>query len=196
MKNARLAVILVVAALGMVGAAYASVPLYRVFCQVTGFDGTVRKASAAPTKTLDRTMTVRFDTNVRDLDFEFAPEQRVQEIKIGETALAFFKVTNRSNRDVTARAVYNVVPETAGPYFQKLDCFCFTEQTIKAGQTVEFPMTYFIDPEMATDPETNRMREVVLSYTFFPAVAAKPTAASTPKVSPRPALGGRTAQGL
>jgi len=195
-RNARLALICLACAFGMVGAAYAAVPLYRMFCEVTGFDGTVRKAVAAPTKTLDRVMTVRFDTNVRGVDFAFVPETRTQDIKIGETALAFFKVTNRSDRDVTARAVYNVVPETAGPYFQKLDCFCFTEQTIKAGQTVEFPMTYFIDPEMVTDPETSRVREVVLSYTFFPAEAPARTAAAAPKVSPSTALGGPAAKGL
>jgi len=191
-RNARIAILCAVLAFGMVGAAYAAVPLYRLFCQVTGYDGTVRRAEAAPTKALERTMTVRFDTNVRDLDFEFRPEVTTQEVKIGETALAFFKVTNRSERPVTARAVYNVVPETAGAYFQKLECFCFTEQTIGAGQTVEFPMTYFIDPEIVSDPETRRMREITLSYTFYP--AAEPTAQAA--VSAPRALGGPAAQGL
>jgi len=191
-RNARIAILCAVLALGMVGAAYAAVPLYRLFCQVTGFDGTVRRAEAAPARTLDRTMTVRFDTNVRDLDFEFRPEVNFQEVRIGETALAFFKVTNRSDRAVTAQAVYNVVPETAGAYFQKLECFCFSEQTIGPGQTVEFPMTYFIDPELASDPATKRMREITLSYTFYP--VAKPAAQAA--VSATPALGGRAAQGL
>lgn len=199
-RNARVALICLAFAFGMVGAAYAAVPLYRIFCQVTGFDGTVRRAEAAPTKAIDRTITVRFDTNVRGVPFDFDPQVRTQDIQIGKPALAFFKVTNRSDRAVVAQAAYNVVPETAGPYFQKLECFCFTEQTLQPGQTIEFPMTYFVDPEMASDPETRTMNEIVLSYTFFPVEkpqgARKPPAAKEARVLAPAGLGGTPANGL
>lgn len=195
-KNARLALICLIAAFGMVGAAYAAVPLYRIFCQVTGFDGTVRRAKAPPKQALDQTLTVRFDTNVRGVPFEFQPEVRSQEIRIGKPALAFFKVTNTSDRPVTAQAAYNVVPETAGPYFQKLECFCFTEQTLQPGQTVEFPMTYFVDPKFASDPETRTMPEVTLSYTFFPVETPKAQARAATPVSAPQGLGGTPANGL
>ncbi len=191
-RNARIGILCGVLAFGMVGAAYAAVPLYRLFCQVTGFDGTVRQAAKAPDKILERTMTIRFDTNVRGVDFEFEPETTTQDLRIGEAGLAFFKVTNNSDKPVVAQAAYNVVPETAGPYFQKLECFCFTEQTLQAGETIEFPMTYFIDPELAEDPETRRMQEITLSYTFYP--VEKP--AAPVKVSTGAALGGNATAGL
>ena len=152
----------------MIGAAYASVPLYKLFCQVTGFDGTVRRADVAPDTVLGKTMTVRFDANTRGLPFTFTSEQTSQTVKIGETKLAFFKVTNHSDKPVRARAIYNVVPEQAGAYFQKLQCFCFTDQTIAAGATIEMPVLYFIDPEYAEDVNTKGKPEVTLSYTFFP----------------------------
>jgi len=195
-RNARVAIFCVIGVLAMTGAAYAAVPLYRMFCEVTGFDGTVRRAKAPPKQALDKTITIRFDTNVRGVPFEFQPEVRTQDVRIGKPALAFFKVTNTSDRPVTAQASYNVVPETAGPYFQKLECFCFTEQTLKPGETVEFPMTYFVDPEMASDPETRGMGEVTLSYTFFP--VEKPAARPAPqaRVSAPAALGGTPANGL
>jgi cytochrome c oxidase assembly protein subunit 11 len=139
---------------GMIGAAYAAVPLYKLFCQVTGFDGTVRKAEVAPSRVLDRKITVRFDANIRELPWKFQALQPKQDIRIGDTGLAFFKVTNPSDKPITGRALYNVVPEQAGPYFQKLECFCFTSQTIQPGQTVEFPVVYFVDPQYADDPET------------------------------------------
>ncbi|MBX7249655.1 MAG: cytochrome c oxidase assembly protein [Caulobacteraceae bacterium] len=195
-RNARLALICLVAAFGMVGAAYAAVPLYRVFCQVTGFDGTVKRAKAAPTRTLDRPMTVRFDTNVSGVPFTFEPEVRQQEIKVGKPALAFFRVTNTADHPVTAQAVYNVVPEAAGAYFEKLECFCFTEQTLQPGQTVEFPMTYFVDPKLAEDHETRGIQEVTLSYTFYPAVASSGAPRPPGSVSNTSGLGGKPAKGL
>ena len=166
-RNARLAIICAAVFFGMVGLAYASVPLYRAFCQLTGFDGTVRKADAAPTKILDRKLTIRFDANVRDLPWSFTPEQVSQEVKIGDTGLAFYKVTNHGKTPITGRASYNVIPESAGLYFQKLECFCFTDQTVQPGQTVEFPVVYFVDPKFAEDFETKGAQEVTLSYTFF-----------------------------
>lgn len=161
----------------MVGAAYASVPLYRAFCQVTGYGGTVRKAEAAPDKVLDQTLLIRFDTNVRGLPWDFSAEQTAQTVKIGETTVATFKVTNHSDKPVTARAVFNVVPEQAAVYFRKLSCFCFSDQTVAAGATVEMPVLYFVDPKYAQDFETKNGKTITLSYTFFPATDAKPAAA-------------------
>jgi len=165
----------------MIGASYASVPLYKAFCQLTGFDGTVRRAEVAPGTVLAKTLTVRFDANVRDLPVTFTTEQTSQTVKIGETKLAFFKVTNNSNKPVMARAIYNVVPEQAGPHFQKLQCFCFEDQTIAAGATIEMPVLYFIDPKYADDHKTKGKPEVTLSYTFFPSVEGT-TQAQAPKV--------------
>ncbi|HZZ35220.1 MAG TPA: cytochrome c oxidase assembly protein [Caulobacteraceae bacterium] len=169
-RNARVAVVCAITFFGMVGAAYASVPLYRAFCQLTGFDGATRRADVAPGAVLGKTVTVRFDANVRDLPWDFEAEQTSQQVKIGETKLAFFKVTNRSDKPITARAVYNVVPEQAGAYFQKLQCFCFSDQTIGPGATLEMPVLYFIDPKYAEDINTKGKSEVTLSYTFYPAV--------------------------
>ena len=176
-RNARIAILCGVIFAGMVGAAYASVPLYRAFCQLTGFDGTVRKAEKAPDKVLDRTLTIRFDANVRDLPWTFTPNQVSQELRIGDTGLAFYKVTNNGKTPLTGRASYNVIPESAGLYFQKLECFCFTDQTIQPGQTVEFPVVYFVDPRFAEDFETRGAQEVTLSYTFFPSTEKKAQAA-------------------
>ncbi len=183
---------------GMVGMAYASVPLYKAFCQLTGFDGTIRKAETAPDQVLDQMLTIRFDANVRELPWTFTAEQTSQTIKIGQTGLAFFKVTNNGTQPITGRAVYNVVPESAGAYFQKLECFCFSDQTIPAGKTIEFPVVYFVDPEYAKDIETKNKGEVTLSYTFFPSVedgAGRKTAQAAPANHPS-ALGGTARAGL
>lgn len=186
MSNARLAVLCAAAFFGMVGVAYASVPLYRAFCQLTGFDGTVRKAEAAPGKILDRKITIRFDANVRKLPWVFEAQQVSQEVRIGDTGLAFYKVTNNGKTPITGRASYNVVPESAGLYFQKLECFCFTDQTIQPGETKEFPVVYFVAPEFASDFETKGVQEVTLSYTFFPSTEGTAQAA----------LGGTAGAGL
>ena len=175
-RNRRVGVICAVTFAAMVGAAYASVPLYKAFCEVTGYDGTVRKADVAPTQVLGKTLNIRFDANVRDLPWDFAALQTTQTVKIGETKVAVFRVTNHSDKAITGRAVFNVTPEQAGAYFEKLSCFCFTDQTIQAGQTVEMPVLYFVDPKYADDPDTKGKGEVTLSYTFYPAVDAKPAA--------------------
>lgn len=177
-RNRRVGLICAAGFFGMVGAAYASVPLYKMFCQVTGFDGTVRKAEVAPGKVLDKKLTIRFDANVRTLPWDFTTEQVSQEVNIGATGLAFFKVTNNGNKPMTGRAAYNVVPEAAGPYFQKLECFCFNDQTIQPGQTVEFPVVYFVDPRYADDFETKGKEEITLSYTFFPSTKVAESGAS------------------
>lgn len=163
------------AVLTMTGAAFAAVPLYKMFCQVTGFDGTVRKAEKAPEadKVLDRMITVRFDTNVRGgLPMAFKAETPTQRVRIGETGMAYFDVTNTSDKPIQVRASYNVSPEQTGPYFQKLQCFCFTDQTLAAGETRQFPVQYFIAPELATDREAKGARDITLSYTFYPSVDA------------------------
>ena len=169
----------------MTGAAFAAVPLYKMFCQVTGFDGTVRKADKAPDHMLDQTVLIRFDTNVRGLPMIFRAEQVSQRVRIGETGIAFFEVTNTSDRPIGATAAYNVVPERAGPYFQKLQCFCFEGQIIAPGETRQFPVQYFVAPEIATDRESQGVEEITLSYTFYPtrgfqqAVNAPPATATT-----------------
>ncbi|WP_310002048.1 cytochrome c oxidase assembly protein [Caulobacter segnis] len=199
-RNGRVALICAATFFGMVGAAYAAVPLYKLFCQVTGFDGTVRKAEVAPTRILDRKVTIRFDANIRELPWTFQTMQASQDVRIGDTGLAFFKVTNPTDKPITGRALYNVVPEQAGPYFQKLECFCFTSQTIQPHQTVEFPVVYFVDPQFADDPETKGKSEITLSYTFFPAVddgkgkTGQVAAATTPRIVEP--LGGAPSRGL
>jgi len=172
-RNNAVALICGVVFVAMVGAAYASIPLYRAFCQVTGYGGTVRKAEIAPDKTLDQTLLIRFDTNVRNLPWDFTSEQIDQTVKIGASQVAVFKVTNHSDKPVTARAVFNVVPEQAAVYFRKISCFCFSDQTVAAGATVELPVLYFVDPKYADDFETKNGKTITLSYTFFPVVAPK-----------------------
>jgi cytochrome c oxidase assembly protein subunit 11 len=197
-RNARVAVICGAVFVAMVGGAYAAVPLYRAFCQATGFDGVVRKADAAPEKVLGKSIEVRFDANVRDLPWDFSALQTAQTIRIGETGLAFFKVTNHASTPITGHAVYNVVPEQAGAYFRKLQCFCFSDQTIAPGRTVEFPVLYFVDPGYATDFETRNKPQVTLSYTFYPAQdgAGGGKRAEATAAKPVSALGGTPHAGL
>jgi cytochrome c oxidase assembly protein subunit 11 len=185
-RNRFLGIFCGVVFIGMVGASFAAVPLYKAFCSATGYDGTVRRASVAPDTVLRKTLVIRFDTNVDGLPWDFVPEQNDQVIKIGETKVATFKVTNRSDKAVTGRAVFNVVPEQAATYFRKLACFCFSDQTIPAGKTVEMPVLYFVDPQYATDVNTRSKPEITLSYTFYPATDAKPPTAAK-VASSRPA---------
>jgi cytochrome c oxidase assembly protein subunit 11 len=170
----RTALIGAVVVLAMTGAAFAAVPLYKRFCQATGFDGTVRQASAAPTQVLDKKLLIRFDANVRGIPWDFTPQQPTQTVQIGKTGLAFFHVTNRSNKPITGHAAYNVVPEGAAKYFEKLQCFCFTDQTLQPGQTMDFPVVYFVDPKYATDPDTKDGEDITLSYTFFQVAGPAP----------------------
>lgn len=193
-RNLMVAGGVAVAFFGMIGAAYAAVPFYKAFCQLTGYDGTVRRAQAAPGKVVDKKLTIRFDTNINGLPWTFTAEQNSQQVKIGETGLAYFKVTNNSDKPMTGHAVYNVVPEQAGPYFQKLECFCFSDQTIAPGKTVEFPVVYFVDPQYATDFETRNKGEVTLSYTFYPVATPAQAQASQDKAAS--GLGGKAGAGL
>jgi cytochrome c oxidase assembly protein subunit 11 len=152
----------------MVGLAFASVPLYRLFCQATGYGGVPQRADRGADKVLDRTIRIRFDANVDGaLPWTFAPDERVMQVKIGETALAFFKATNNSSAPVTGQAVFNVAPELAGRYFTKIECFCFKQQTLAAHASVEMPVTFFVDPKIVDDDDTKAIDEITLSYTFY-----------------------------
>jgi cytochrome c oxidase assembly protein subunit 11 len=167
-KNTRTGVVLILISLGMVGMSYAAVPLYRIFCQITGFGGTVQQVADEQTEIFDRQIKVRFMANVnRDMPWEFAPAQALQLLKVGEHALAFYEAENLTNSEITGTATYNVSPHKAGLYFNKIDCFCFTEQTLKPGERVDMPVTYYIDPEIMNDPNLDGVNEIVLSYTFF-----------------------------
>ena len=159
----------------MVGAAYAAVPLYRLFCQVTGFDGTPRIAAKAPDTVLEKTITVRFDANVAPgLPWRFEPVETTMTVKIGENAMAFYRAVNTSDRPVTGTATYNILPEVAAAYFSKIQCFCFTEQVLEPGKTMEFPVSFFIDPLIVGDKDARRVTHVTVSYTFHPLPAPKP----------------------
>lgn len=178
-RHSILALSLVGLVAGMVGLSFASVPLYRVFCQVTGYGGVPQRAEKAPGEVLDRTVTIRFDGNVdRSLPWTFAPVQQTMDVKIGETALAFFKATNNSSVPVSGRAIFNVSPELAGRYFTKIECFCFKQQTLAAGQTVDMPVTFFVDPKFVDDEDTKDISEITLSYTFYPSGEVNPPAAA------------------
>ncbi|MEL6336171.1 MAG: cytochrome c oxidase assembly protein [Pseudomonadota bacterium] len=168
---AKKAIPLVGVALGMLGMAYAAVPLYDWFCRVTGFGGTTQVAgnvgerAVAP---LDQTIKVRFDASlVRGMPWVFEPVQDEVEIRIGETGLAFYTAHNPTDKPVTGHASYNVAPFSVGAYFVKIDCFCFQEQTLQPGETVQMPVTFYVDPEIVEDRETERVHTVTLSYTFY-----------------------------
>ncbi len=153
----------------MLGMAYAAVPLYKIFCQVTGYGGTTQIAEKKSDVILDKTIIVRFDANTsRDMPWKFKPVQRKMVVRIGENRLAHFQAINLTNQVVTGTATFNVTPIIAGSYFNKIACFCFTKQTLKPGEKVDMPVTFFVDPEIATDPETSMIKEITLSYTFFP----------------------------
>ena len=170
-RNRRVALIALGFAVAMLGLGYASVPLYRLFCQVTGFGGTTQRASAeqaaAVKAVAGKTIVVRFDSNVANgLPWDFSPNQVTSTIPIGERALATYHARNKSARAITGTAVFNVTPEQAGKYFNKIECFCFTEQTLKPGEAVDMPVQYYVDPKILDDPGTKDVEEITLSYTF------------------------------
>jgi cytochrome c oxidase assembly protein subunit 11 len=168
----------------MVGMSFAAVPLYRIFCQATGFDGTTQRADAAPGRSLDRQITVRFDGNVANgLGWNFRPRERQVTLRVGDVAEVAFLAENRGASASTGTATFNVTPDSAGAYFNKIACFCFTEQTLAAGQSLDMPVQFFVDPAIADDRELDHVDTITLSYTFFPAAAPapKPLAAVAPK---------------
>jgi len=166
--NRRTAIAAASGAVLMICAAYAAVPLYDLFCRVTGFGGTPQVAEAAPGATGNRTITVRFDASLnRAMPWKFeAPEQAVT-LPVGESGLAFYRAENLAAHDVVGTATYNVAPDKAGYYFSKIDCFCFTEQVLRPGEAVDMPVSFFIDPEILEDPEMDDVKTITLSYTFF-----------------------------
>jgi len=153
---------------GMGAMAWAAVPLYDWFCRVTGYGGTTQQAEAEAGRVLDRTVTVRFDASTgKGMAWEFAPERTTMEVKIGQTGIAFYRAHNPTDRPITGTAAFNVTPLSIGAYFSKIDCFCFTEQTLQPGETVMMPVTFFVDPEIVEDAETAKTHTITLSYTFF-----------------------------
>ena len=170
LKTAKTAVFLALFVAFMVGMAFAAVPLYQAFCQVTGFGGTTQRADTGSDIILARTVKVQFDANVADdLPWEFKPAQREVEVKIGESQLIFYTAKNFANKDIKGSAIFNVSPASAGAYFNKIECFCFTEQMLNANQQVDMPVEFFIDPDYATDPDLEHVNIITLSYTFYPA---------------------------
>jgi cytochrome c oxidase assembly protein subunit 11 len=169
---------------GMVGMSYAAVPLYYAFCRATGYGGTPNRADKAPDTVLDRVMTVRFDTNVDPaLPWSFEPVARSVQVKVGENKLVFFRATNHSDKPVIGHAAFNVQPDNAARYFSKIQCFCFTEQRLEAGQTVEMPVSFFVAPEILKDKNDDSVSEITLSYTFYPAANRKTAAVVATKGS-------------
>jgi cytochrome c oxidase assembly protein subunit 11 len=172
-RNGRTAALAGLLVLAMVGLAYASVPLYRLFCQVTGFDGTTMRAAAAPGPVAGKEVAVRFDANVApSLPWRFAPEKPHEIVTIGEREMAFYSATNLTARTITGTATFNVSPTQAGKYFSKIQCFCFTEQTLKPGERVRMPVVFFVDPKILQDPDARAISEITLSYTFYPVDSA------------------------
>ena len=167
-KNTRTALMAALFAAAMVGLAFASVPLYRAFCQLTGFDGTPLRAARAPGAVAGQ-IGVRFDANVHPgLPWRFEPVQNQVRIAPGARTQILYRATNLTARPITGQAVFNVTPDTAGQYFNKIECFCFTEQTLKPGESVDMPVVFFVDPKIRTDDETKAIDEITLSYTFYP----------------------------
>lgn len=171
-RMAWTAAIAAAAVAGMTGLAFAAVPLYQAFCRVTGYGGTTQEASAAPAQALDQRIEVRFDSNVAPgVPIEFSAKQTSETLRIGETGLAFYRIRNTSNEPVTVRATYNVTPHIAGQYFAKLECFCFQDRVLAAGEEAELPVVFFVDPEIVTDPDTRDIGTLTLSYTYFRSTA-------------------------
>ena len=176
--NLRTALMASLFAAAMLGLGFASVPLYRLFCQVTGFGGTTMRATEGEAALAQQiaqsagagTISIRFDASAdRGLPWKFLPAQPTQTVAIGQRQMAFYTARNNSNRPVTGRATFNVTPAQAGPYFNKIQCFCFTEQTLQPGEEVRMPVLYYVDPKALNDPAMNGVEQITLSYTFHQA---------------------------
>ena len=166
---------------GMVGASYAAVPLYNWFCRTTGYAGTTQVATAGPSGMIDRKVTVRFDANVGPgLPWRFEPEQNQIEIKLGQVVTVNYRVINEAARPITASAAYNVTPLTVGSFFNKINCFCFTEQSLKAGETRDMAVVFYVDPSMAKDADNADTKNITLSYTFYKQPDPQPVADGAP----------------
>lgn len=178
-SNRRVAAICLAFFAGMVGMSYAAVPLYAMFCQVTGYGGTTQRVEQYSDRVLDQEITVRFDANVAGgLPWDFKPVARSITMKIGETAQAHYTSTNLFPTPTGGRSTFNVTPELAGAYFNKVECFCFTDTTLKPGETMDMPVVFFVDPDIVDVPELKNLKTITLSYTFFPIEVEKPVAAA------------------
>lgn len=167
-RNLRTGIIAGVAVFGMTGLGFASVPLYRAFCQATGLNGTTNRGTEAP-GAIGQKITVSFDTNTAPgLAWDFKPELRSATVDIGARDMEFFSATNNGTVPITGTATFNVTPAQAGKYFTKIQCFCFTEQTLQPGETARMPVIFFVDPAIRDDPDANDVEEITLSYTFYP----------------------------
>jgi cytochrome c oxidase assembly protein subunit 11 len=167
-RNAKTALLMALIVAAMVGLAFASAPLYRMFCEYTGFDGTPQRAERAPGAVAGQ-VGVRFDANVHPgLPWRFEPEQTTVRVKPGAKTQIFYRAQNLSAKTLTGQAVFNVSPDQVGKYFKKIQCFCFTEQTLKAGEAKDMPVIFFVDPAIKKDPDTKNVDEITLSYTFYP----------------------------
>ena len=167
-KNRTVGIRAALFGLAMLALAFASVPLYRVFCQVTGFGGTTMKADSAPGAVAGQ-IGVRFDANIDPrLPWKFEPEQETVRNQPGPRTTIYYRSTNYTARSTTGQAIFNVTPESAGKYFSKIECFCFTEQTLKPGESVRMPVVFYVDPKLREDPDTRHIDEITLSYTFYP----------------------------
>jgi len=175
-RNRRTGLVALALALAMLGLGYASVPLYRLFCQVTGFGGTtqrVSEAQAATVAAVNRDISIRFDANVeRGMAWDFKPVQVTDTVAIGARDMAIYTARNLSDKPITGTATFNVEPEYAGKYFNKIQCFCFTEQTLQPGQEVRMPVLYYVDPKILEDQDAKDLEQITLSYTFHPAVTS------------------------
>jgi cytochrome c oxidase assembly protein subunit 11 len=181
-RDLTVAIACVVFFASMIGVTYASVPLYQLFCQITGYGGTTQKAESAPSNILDRTITVRFDANVSaGLPWEFQPKQREVTLRLGETADVAYLAKNIFNVPTRGKASFNVTPELAGAYFNKLQCFCFTDTTLKPGETLDMPVQFFVDPEIVNEVDLKDIKTITLSYTFFPSTDETPVASANAK---------------
>ncbi|MEX0970274.1 MAG: cytochrome c oxidase assembly protein [Paracoccaceae bacterium] len=166
-KNSALALRLLALVVFMVGMSFAAVPLYDLFCKVTGFGGTTSRADAGSETILNETISIRFDASIDpSMGWEFRPAQRAMDLRIGETGLAFYEAYNPTDHPIAGQAVYNVTPFSAGSYFTKIDCFCFTEQLLMPGERVMMPVTFYVDPEILIDAEGKFVQEITLSYAF------------------------------
>lgn len=180
-RNKRLVWRLVSVVVVMGALAWAAVPFYSWFCQVTGFAGTTQVATQGADRVLDQTVRVRFDANVMPgLDWTFRPMQREMTVRLGETAMAYYEAVNTSEQTLTGTASYNVSPDSAGYFFEKIACFCFTEQTLEPGERIEMPLTFFVSPDLLDDRDAKGIRDITLSYTFFRAEGPK-SASATPR---------------
>ena len=181
-RNGTTVLVLASVVAGMVGLSFASVPLYRLFCQATGIGGTTQRATTAPSNIAAAAITIRFDAETApDLGWEFRPLQSTLTVHPGEERKALYRAINKTSAPVTGTATYNVTPAKAGIYFDKLQCFCFSEQHLAAGEKADMPVVFFVDPDILTDPNTSDVRTITLSYTMFRThQPARPTASAAP----------------